>query len=405
MKRSTDDIEGTAKAKEPRLEVDESGECSSSAAEGSEGCVKSISSSAVKEALRRSLNFRKERKLLQEELEESSLKESCESDERLQEWSRVLTSAGFFCEVRSLVSDLSPFPESLVEEGPVAHQRRFALLIFHSKHLMFDSSTGPFQAVRLIFFSDGEWRLDSSIYEHRIIARGTFNLPESKALPEEITELAKQYLTDQHVLCPGLVGVDDIESELGYTPKTVRLINGPVTTVHSKTCKIWHIPAKNVKSKRDESNCRHHRMCGECLIGTRYVSKALQKKRELGSSKRYERQKPSSNYPVKFLSPKSKSARYANSRLQRHRLEKHVKKLYKRTKVELPQDQSAELCKLVKSIEDSDVGRKELAKIYNEGNQFSSSKGQKAGDCLKEVWKKDRESFFRDQRSNGTYVR
>lgn len=69
---------------------------------------------------------------------------------------------------------------------------------------MFDSSTGPFRAVRLIFFPDGEWRLDSPIYEHRIIARGTFNLPESKALPEEITELAKKYLTDQHVLCPGL---------------------------------------------------------------------------------------------------------------------------------------------------------------------------------------------------------
>lgn len=155
----------------------------------------------------------------------------------------------------------------------------------------------------------------------------------------------------------------------------MRLINGPVTTVHSKTCKIWNIPAKNVKSKRDESNSRHHRMCGECLIATRYVSKALQKKRELGSSKRYERQKPSSNYPVKFLSLKSKSARYANSRLQRHRLEKHVKKLYKRTNVELPQDQSAELCKLVESIEDSDVGRNELAKIYNEGNQFSSSNG------------------------------
>ena len=111
-------------------------------------------------------------------------------------------------------------------------------------------------------------------------------MPESKALPEEVTELAKKYLTDQHVLCPGLVGVDDTESELGYTPKTVRLINGPVTTVHFKTCKIWHIPAKNVKSKGDESDSRHRRMCGECLIASRYVSKKLQKKRELGSSKR-----------------------------------------------------------------------------------------------------------------------
>ena len=79
----------------------------------------------------------------------------------------------------------------------MAYQRRFALLIFHSKHLMFDSNTGPIQAVRLIIFPDSKWWLDSPIYEHRIIiARGTFNLPELKALPEEITELAKKYLTD-----------------------------------------------------------------------------------------------------------------------------------------------------------------------------------------------------------------
>ena len=72
--------------------------------------------------------------------------------------------------------------------------------------------------------------------------------------------------------------------ELGYTPKTVRLINGPVTTVHSKTCKIWHIPAKNVKSKGDESDSRHHRVCGKCLIASHYVSKALQKKCETKDS-------------------------------------------------------------------------------------------------------------------------
>lgn len=131
------------------------------------------------------------------------------------------------------------------------------------------------------------------------------------------------------------------------------------------------------------------------------MNNATQKKREIDSSKREERQQPSSNYPVKYLSPKSKTTRYANSTLQRHRLEKHVKKLYKRTKVELPQEQSAELCKLIESIEGSDAGKKELAKICNEGNQYKSGKGHKAGDCLKEVWRKDRESFFKDQRSNG----
>lgn len=406
MKRSDNDIEASITTKEPRLEVEDSATCSSSSSAAQE-CTggHSISSSSVKKALRRSLELKQEQQLLQAASEESALKKNTKDDERLQEWNQVVTSAGYFCEVRSLVSDLSPFPESLVEKEPAAHEPRCALFIYHSRHLMFDSSTGPFQAVRLIIFPNGEWRLDSPIYEHRVITSGTFSLPGSEAVPKEVLELAKKYLSHKHVLCPGLVGVDDLHGELGYIPKTVRLINGPVTTVHSKTCKMWHIPARNLKSKADESDSRHQRMCGECLISSRYVNKGIQKKREMDSSKRHERQQPSSNYPVKYLSPKSKTARYANSRLQRHRLEKHVKKMYKRTKVELPQEQSAELCKLIESIESSDSGKKELAKIYNEGNQYTSSKGQKAGDCLKEVWRKDRESFFKDQQSNGMFTK
>lgn len=171
-------------------------------------------------------------------------------------------------------------------------------------------------------------------------------------------DLAKEHLSDKHVLCPGLLGVVDLQSELGYIPETVRLIHGPVTTVHSKRCKIWHIPARNLKSKADESDPRRQRVCGECLISDQYVSKAIQKKHEMESSKRHERQQPSSNYPIKYLLPKSKTSRYSNSRRQRHRLEKHVKKLYKRTRVELPQEQSAELCQLIESIETSDLGKK-----------------------------------------------
>ena len=113
-------------------------------------------------------------------------------------------------------------------------------------------------------------------------------------------DLAKEHLSDKHVLCPGLLGVMDLQSELGYIPETVRLINGPVTTVHSKRCKIWHIPARNLKSKADESDPRRQRVCGECLISDRYVTKAIPKKREMESSKRHERQQPSSNYPIIF---------------------------------------------------------------------------------------------------------
>ena len=404
MKRSDQDIETSINTKEPRLEVEEVATCSSSATQESTECDNNSSKSgSVKKALRRSLELKQELKKRQTASQESSLRKITECEERLQEWSQVITSAGYFCEVRSLVSDLSPFSESLVVQETATCEPTLALFIYHSEHLMFDSSTGPFQAVRLIIFPDCEWRLDSPIYEHRVITSGTFKLPASKVFPKEVMDLAKEYLSESHVLCPGLLGVVDLQSELGYIPETVRLINGPVTTIHSKRCKIWHIPARNLKSKADESDPRRQRVCGECLISDRYVSKAIQKKREMESSKRHKRQQPSSNYPMKYLSPKSKTKRYSNARLQRHRLEKHVKKLYKRTKVELPQEQSSELCQLIESIESSDLGKKELAKIYNEGNQFIGDKGQKAGDCLKEVWRKDRESFFKDQRNNGMF--
>ena len=403
MKRSDRDQEVSPVIKEPRLEGQELRTSSSSATEQLQECVEGDKdqSSSVKKALRRSLELKQQRKELQAAAEELSSKRIAEGDERLREWSKVLSGAGYFCEVRSLMTELSSFPQSLVEQEPATY--RFALVVYHSRHLMFDSSTGPFQAVRLVIFPDGEWQLDSPIYEHRVVTSGTLhvNLADDKsmAVPKELMELAQKYVTDKHVLCPGLLEVEDLHSELGFMPKTVRLFNGPITTVHSNSCKIWHIPAKNVKSKAEDN--RHQRVCGECLISGRYVKKAIEKKRTMDSSKRQERKQPSSNYPMKYLSPKSKTARYANSRLQRHRLEKHVKRLYKRTKVELPQEQSAELCQLIESIESSDEGKKELAKIFKEGNQLKSAKGQKAGDCLKEVWRKDRESFFKDQRSNG----
>ena len=117
---------------------------------------------------------------------------------------------------------------------------------------MFDSSTGPFQAVCLLISPDCEWRLDSPTYKHHVITSGTFKLPASKVFAKEVMDLAKEHLSERHVLCTGLLGVVDVQSELGYIPETVRLINGPVTTVHSKRCKIWHIPARNLKSKADD---------------------------------------------------------------------------------------------------------------------------------------------------------
>ena len=82
---------------------------------------------------------------------------------------------------------------------------------------------------------------------------------------------------------------------------------------------------------------------------------------------------------------------------------KKVRRLYKQTSIELPQEQSSELCKLVQEIENSNEGKQELETIFSEGNQLTDKKGCKAGNCVKGIWEKDRDGFFKDQRKNGEF--
>ena len=112
-------------------------------------------------------------------------------------------------------------------------------------------------------------------------------------------------------------------------------------------------------------------------------------------------QMPSSHCPWKYLSPNSKTKRSKNVRQQRTRLQKQVLKFYKKSKVELPASQSTELCQLIEAIERSEEGKRELDKIKKEGNKLEGKSGLRAGDCVSEVWTKDREGFFKDQQNNG----
>lgn len=80
---------------------------------------------------------------------------------------------------------------------------------------------------------------------------------------------------------------------------------------------------------------------------------------------------------------------------------KKLRKLYKQTRIELSQEQSSELCQLIEAIEKSNEGKEELSRIVKEGNQYKDGKG--GGNFLKNIWEKDQESFFKDQRNNGEF--
>ena len=134
----------------------------------------------------------------------------------LTSWASTLSSAGYFCEVRSIVdSELFPCPAESTAPSS-------ALIIEQSRNLQFSPSTGPFQPVRLIVYPQGQWRLHSPILGHRKIEDGRLSFPSKSA---ELVDLAHKWLSNTRVLCPGLVG-HDLQKELGYLPKNVCLLNG-----------------------------------------------------------------------------------------------------------------------------------------------------------------------------------
>ena len=55
----------------------------------------------------------------------------------------------------------------------------------------------------------------------------------------------------------------------------------------------------------------------------------------------------------------------------------------------------------MEAIEKYNEGKEELANIINEENKYKDGKGGKAGNFVKDIWEKDLESFFKDQRKNG----
>ena len=117
-------------------------------------------------------------------------------------------------------------------------------------------------------------------------------------------------------------------------------------------------------------------------------------KKSIDVTKKALHQMPSSHCPWKYLSPNSKTKRSRNARQQRARPQKQVLKFYKKSKVELPANQSTECCQLIEAIERSEEVKKELDKIKKDGNKLEGKSGLKAGTVSVKFG-------FKDQQNNG----
>ena len=196
-------------------------------------------------------------------------------------------------------------------------------MLYPSEKQTYDHQTGPFHPVRLVVQANGTWTLQRPIYEHIVINEGNLQTLEETSLHE----LAKDLLCSDRTLCPGML--EDF-NELGYKPENIRVMAGAVRSWHSNSCKIWHSPSSRQdsssasNSRSNASDPRWKRVCAECLEVSRYVRKKIKGKKNLDEATKARRQDPSSHFPLKCLSPTSKTKRTRNTSQQRSRLKKQA---------------------------------------------------------------------------------
>ena len=126
-------------------------------------------------------------------------------------------------------------PDSLPDSKPATQFPDRVLVLYPSDKQTYDPQTGPFHPVRLLVHVNGEWSLQWPIYEHICINKG--QLPTLGTC--SLIELAKDVLYGDRTLCPGML--EDFK-DLGYKPKNIRVMSGPVRSIHANSFKIWHSP-------------------------------------------------------------------------------------------------------------------------------------------------------------------
>ena len=109
-------------------------------------------------------------------------------------------------------------------------------------------------------------------------------------------------------------------------------------------------------------------------------------------------QQSSSHFKLKYLSPLSTAARKKAAQTERSADKAKLAK-HEELDVPLDDDQSDELCDVIKRIEETCPN--ELDKIFQEGDDHA------AGDLVRNSWEADKlngkKSFFKDQHKNGKF--
>ena len=260
------------------------------------------------------------------------------------------------------------------------------VIVCSAKYSLIGGNTGPMKPARMIFDSEGEYSFEVLLKK---IQTGSWRTsePPHKVISGILDTLLP---SSGYVLCPGIRDYDSQYGEfIRFKSKNMKIWMEPIQRHDSTEYLLWHKPSNT----RIASNSLLSNVCANCKALVHDLNTI--KTRVLAALPGHKEKwvEPSSNRPLKYLSPASQTERLA-------KLRKAVLKYDDPLDVELSGQQDEELAALVNAV---DVKGKEDS-IFSEADRA----GEGSGDELRRAWERDvslQKEFYQDQLKNCKLVR
>ena len=184
--------------------------------------------------------------------------------------------------------------------------------------------------------------------------------------------------------CPGFdydTYMEKYNDKIRYHPSQVQVTRSPFKRVQSSHCTMWHkLPKNATKAQKSSLSV----LCGSCKRLWGQLDRALQRCMSYSPRRKIKRQQPSSNYPLKYMSPAILKKRKGNTQQERNKYKKALAK-YRHMEVTLDDEQSNEMVEIMDKIDT--VGKKTLEEIFME----AESSG--VGGSVRGIWEDDKRNM------------
>ena len=195
-----------------------------------------------------------------------------------------------------------------------------------------------------------------------------------------------------YLLCPGL---SEYPKDIRFKTKNLHEWGLPFNRIDAHECLLWHTPNNFFHPNGDPLRD----VCTACRRLAKDINQLLQRSLNLTEEQKRSRLAVNSNYPLAYLSPKSRSNRLKSVFKERKNLSSKLSAL---TPFDLEVDdaQHDELLQIVHSVQKS--GSKAIEELCTRGDAVLGEEHN----LLREAWKQDvieRIDYDADQSKSGKY--